>query len=86
MASSLDTPGTFTKTVEDAAILYEIMSGYDAGDSTSLREPTAINSAIWNKKDLKGVKIGVPKEYFIEGIEKGVQKEIDGAINKLREL
>ena len=86
MASSLDTPGTFTKTVEDAAILYEIMAGYDAGDSTSLQEPTTINPAIWGKKDLKGVKIGVPREYFIEGIEKGVQKEIDGAITKLREL
>lgn len=86
MASSLDTPGTFTKTVEDAAMLYEIMTGYDAGDSTSLQEPTTINPAIWDKKDLEGVKIGVPKEYFIEGIEKGVQKEIDGAIAKLREL
>ncbi|OIP52259.1 glutaminyl-tRNA synthase (glutamine-hydrolyzing) subunit A [Candidatus Gracilibacteria bacterium CG2_30_37_12] len=86
MASSLDTPGTFTKTVEDAAFLYEIMAGYDAGDSMSLQEPTAINPAIWDKKDLKGIKIGIPKEYFIEGIEKGVQKEIDGAINTLREL
>lgn len=86
MASSLDTPGTFTRTVEDAAFLYEIMAGYDAGDSTSLQEPTAIDPTIWNKKDLKGVKIGVPKEYFIEGIEKGVQKEIDASIAKLREL
>lgn len=86
MASSLDTPGTFTKTVEDAAFLYEIMAGYDAGDSTSLQESTTINPAIWDKKDLKWIKIGIPKEYFIEGIEKGVQKEIDGAINKLREL
>lgn len=70
MASSLDTPGTFTKTVEDAAMLYEIMAGYDAGDSTSLQEPIIINPAIWNKKDLKGMRIGIPKEYFIEGIEK----------------
>ena len=53
MASSLDTPGTFTKTVEDAAFLYEIMAGYDAGDSTSLNKSTTINPAIWNKKDLK---------------------------------
>ena len=86
MASSLDTPGTFTKTVEDAAFLYEIMAGYDPGDSTSLREPTAINPAIWERKDLKGMKIGIPKEYFIDGIEKGVRKEIDTAIAKLREL
>lgn len=53
MASSLDTPGTFTKTVEDAAMLYEIMAGYDAGDSTSLKVTTTINPAIWDKKDLK---------------------------------
>ncbi len=86
MASSLDTPGTFTRTVEDAAFLYEIMAGYDPLDSTSLRESTQIDPAIWDKKDLKWVKIGIPKEYFIEGIEKGVRKEIDGAIAKLREL
>lgn len=53
MASSLDTPGTFTKTVEDAAFLYEIMAGYDAGDSTSLKEGVNVNPAIWTKKDLK---------------------------------
>ncbi|MDD2916986.1 MAG: Asp-tRNA(Asn)/Glu-tRNA(Gln) amidotransferase subunit GatA [Candidatus Gracilibacteria bacterium] len=86
MSSSLDTPGTFTKTVEDAALLYEIMSGYDPGDSTSLQESTIINPEIWDRKDLNGVKIGVPKEYFIDGIEKGVLREIDGAINTLREL
>lgn len=53
MASSLDTPGTFTRTVEDAALLYEIMAGYDAGDSTSLDEPVKIDPSIWNRKDLK---------------------------------
>lgn len=57
MSSSLDTPGTFTKTVEDAALLYEIMSGYDPGDSTSLQESTIINPEIWDRKDLNGVKI-----------------------------
>jgi aspartyl-tRNA(Asn)/glutamyl-tRNA(Gln) amidotransferase subunit A len=53
MASSLDTPGTFTKTVEDAAILYEIMSGLDPLDSTSIDSPSAINPEIWKKNDLK---------------------------------
>lgn len=86
MASSLDTPGTFTRTVEDAAFLYEIMAGYDAGDSTSLNEPVSINPAIWDKKDLKGMKIGIPKEYFIEGIEPGVKSEIDKAIDRLKSL
>jgi aspartyl-tRNA(Asn)/glutamyl-tRNA(Gln) amidotransferase subunit A len=86
MASSLDTPGTFTKTVEDAAFLYEIMTGYDSWDSTSLNEPIHINPNIWNKKNLNWVTIGMPKEYFIEGIEQGVRAEIDKAIKTLREL
>ena len=53
MSSSLDTPGTFTRTVEDAAFLYEIMAGYDPGDSTNLKESITINQEIWNKKDLR---------------------------------
>ena len=86
MASSLDTPGTFTKTVEDAAFLYEIMAGYDPWDSTSLQASVSINPQIWTQKDLRGIKIGVPKEYFIDGIEPGVRREIDNALTKLREL
>jgi len=53
MSSSLDTPGTFTKTVEDAGLLYEIMSGHDVLDSTSLDISTKINPEIWSKTDLK---------------------------------
>lgn len=53
MASSLDTPGTFTRTVEDAAMLYEIMAGHDVGDSTSLDELVTIDPSIWDRKDLK---------------------------------
>lgn len=85
-ASSLDTPGTLTKTVEDAGFLYEIMSGHDPLDSTSLSEENAINPDIWNKKDLKWMKIGVPKEYFIDGIEPWVRREIENAIAKLSSL
>ena len=86
MASSLDTPGTFTKTVEDAALLYEITAGYDPLDSTSLSAPTAINSAIWQKTDLKGIRIGIPAEYFIDGIEPGVKTEIEKSIQTLKDL
>ncbi|MDD2486778.1 MAG: Asp-tRNA(Asn)/Glu-tRNA(Gln) amidotransferase subunit GatA [Candidatus Gracilibacteria bacterium] len=86
MASSLDTPGTFTKTVEDAGLLYEIMSGHDPLDSTSIDAGNKINPEIWDKKDLKGIKIGVPKEYFIDGIDSGVKSEIEKAISKLKEL
>lgn len=86
MASSLDTPGTFTKTVEDAGLLYEIMSGHDPLDSTSLSNSSKINPNIWSKTDLKWVKIWVPKEYFIDWIEAWVKKEIDNSISKLKEL
>ncbi len=86
MASSLDCPGTLTKDVRDAEFLYEIMSGYDPLDSTSLSEDPKIDPSIWERSDLKGVKVGVPKEYFIEGIDPGVKKSIEDAIEKLRSL
>jgi aspartyl-tRNA(Asn)/glutamyl-tRNA(Gln) amidotransferase subunit A len=70
MASSLDTPWTFTKTVEDAWLLYEIMSWYDPLDSTSINEDSLLDPAIWSKKDLKWKKIWIPKEYFIDWIDK----------------
>lgn len=57
MASSLDCPGTFTKTVQDAAFLYEIMNGEDTLESSSLPGKDTINSEIWNTKDLSGVKV-----------------------------
>ena len=86
MASSLDTPGTFTRTVEDAAFLYEIMAWKDEKDSTSLSSPVTIHPDIWKRKDLNGIKIGIPKEYFIDGIEVWVRKEIDASIEMLRSL
>ena len=69
MASSLDTPGTLTRTVEDAALLYELSAGHDPHDATSLRDPVRIDPSIWRRDNLKGMKIGIPKEYFIDGME-----------------
>lgn len=86
MASSLDTPWTFTKTVEDAGFLYEIMASYDELDSTSINASSKLNPDIWNKTDLKWVKIWIPKEYFIDWIDAWVKREIDNSINKLKEL
>jgi aspartyl-tRNA(Asn)/glutamyl-tRNA(Gln) amidotransferase subunit A len=85
-ASSLDTPGYLTKTVRDAAWLYETTAGYDPLDATSLSDPVSIDTKIWDKKDLKWVKIGIPKEYFIEGIEKWVRDEIETSIEVARSL
>jgi aspartyl-tRNA(Asn)/glutamyl-tRNA(Gln) amidotransferase subunit A len=86
MASSLDCPGTFTRTVRDAATLYEITAGHDEHDSTSLAEPTNIDPTIWEKKDLTGVKVGVPKEYFREGLDTGVREQVEKAIAKMKSL
>ncbi len=86
MASSLDTPGFFTRTVRDSALLYEISAGKDPLDSTSLDEKVSVDASIWSKTDLRGLKVGIPKEYFIDGIEPGVKAEIEAAIAKAREL
>lgn len=72
--------------MRDSAALYEIVAGYDPLDSTSLRESVAVNPSIWNREDLKGIRIGVPKEYFIDGIEPGVRSEVEAAVAKAREL
>ncbi len=76
--SSLDQIGPLTKTVEDAQIVFEAISGKDNFDSTSV-EKRKETSSLKNFKDLK---IGVPKEYFVEGINPEVEKIIKGNINK----
>lgn len=86
MASSLDCPWTLTKTVKDAALLYDIMNWEDSLENTSLPGKDIIKPEIWDKKDLKGFKIWVPKEYFEEWLDKWVKKVIEDAIDKLKEL
>lgn len=86
MASSLDCPGTITRTVEDAGILYEIMNGEDEMDRTTLPGKDILNPEIWTRKDLKGKKIGIPKEYFEEGLDAGVKKCIEEAIEQMKIL
>jgi aspartyl-tRNA(Asn)/glutamyl-tRNA(Gln) amidotransferase subunit A len=86
MASSFDSPWTITKTVKDASILYEIMNWEDEKDSTSLRWKDVINQNIWESKDLKWLKVWVPKQYFEEGLDKGVKQKIEESITKLKEL
>ncbi len=86
MASSLDCPWTLTKTVKDAAILYEAMNSGDKLENTSLPWKDIINPKIFEKKDLKWFKIWVPKEYFEEGLDKWVKEKIEDAIEKLKEL
>ena len=81
-ASSLDQIGPITKDVTDCAIVLNAIAGHDRRDSTSVpREiPDYLDSIA---KSIKGIKIGIPKEYFIEGLDKDVKECIDKAIKKL---
>jgi aspartyl-tRNA(Asn)/glutamyl-tRNA(Gln) amidotransferase subunit A len=84
-ASSFDQIGPITKDVEDAAILTRIISGYDPNDSTSLdRDVPDYTKSLTN--DIKGLKVGIPKEYFIDGLDAQVKAVIDEAIDKLKKL
>ncbi|MEQ9316358.1 MAG: Asp-tRNA(Asn)/Glu-tRNA(Gln) amidotransferase subunit GatA, partial [Henriciella sp.] len=72
-ASSLDQAGPIAKTVEDSAILLEAMCGHDAKDSTSLPEPVpAWRQSV--KQGVKGMKIGIPKEYRVDGMPDEIEK------------
>ena len=84
-ASSLDQIGPVTKTVEDAALLLNHLCGYDAHDSTSLNvEVPDFTAAIG--RDIKGLRIGLPKEYYISGIHAGVSASVQAAIRQLESL
>ncbi len=85
MASSLDQVGPMTKTVEDAAIVYSQVAGVDRLDGTTVNKPVGdLRTEI--KKDIKGLRIGVPKEYFGEGMEPGVESAVRDAIKQLESL
>ncbi len=84
-ASSLDQIGPITKDVRDAALTLSVIAGYDEMDSTSvdLDVPDYEKSLT---KGVKGLRIGVPREYFIEGLDKEVEKSVKGAIETLKSL
>jgi aspartyl-tRNA(Asn)/glutamyl-tRNA(Gln) amidotransferase subunit A len=84
-ASSLDQIGPVTKTVRDAALIMNAIAGHDRQDSTSLDEPVSDYRASL-ENDLRGVRLGVPKEYMIEGIDPQVQGAIDAAVKQLNSL
>ncbi|MBE9529339.1 MAG: Asp-tRNA(Asn)/Glu-tRNA(Gln) amidotransferase subunit GatA [Proteobacteria bacterium] len=83
-ASSLDQAGPLTKDVEDAAILLNTMAGHDPADSTSIDAPVPDYTAKL-KDGVKGLKIGIPKEYFIEGIDPEVDASVKAAIEVLKD-
>ncbi len=84
-ASSLDQIGPITKDVRDSAILLNIITGHDKNDSTSIQKEK-VDYTKCLKNDVKGLKIGVPKEFFAEGINLEVKKSLENAIEKYKEL
>lgn len=84
-ASSLDQIGPLTKDVRDSALLLNIISGYDPNDSTSVNTPVEDYEKNLNN-DAKGIKIGIPKEYLVEGLDPEVKSIIEEAVNKLKSL
>ena len=84
-ASSLDQIGPMTKTVRDNALLYRIVAGRDPCDTTTVDLPEPVE--IPEREDLKGVRVGVPRELNeAEGIEPGVKEAVDKTIELCREL
>ncbi len=84
-ASSLDQIGPLTKDVQDCALLTNIIAGYDPRDSTSVdaEVPDYTRSLV---KDVKGLRIGIPREYFVEGIDPEVKSTVEDAVKKLKDM
>ncbi len=85
LASSLDQIGIFTKTVEDCAEVLHKISGHDKKDSTSVKK-TVTNYPEQLKQKLPKLKLGVPKEFFVDGMDKEVEKVIRKALDKYSEM
>lgn len=84
-ASSLDQAGPITQTAEDAALLMNVMAGFDTKDSTSLDRAVPDYTATL-KDSLKGLRIGLPKEFFATGLDSNVAKVIEEAIAQYKQL
>src|SRR5947199_6481326 len=84
-ASSLDQIGPVTKTVRDAALIMNVIAGHDPQDSTSLNEPVPDYTARLGN-DLRGIRLGLPKEYMIEGIDPQVRDAVYAAVEQLNSL
>jgi aspartyl-tRNA(Asn)/glutamyl-tRNA(Gln) amidotransferase subunit A len=83
MASSLDQVGPMTKTVEDASLLFNVLRGQDAQDQTTV--PT-LDSVLNKRRDLKGIRVGLPRQAWGQGITDGVRAHTTEAVEVLRRL
>jgi len=84
-ASSLDQGGTLTRSAEDAALLLQAMAGFDPRDSTSAEEPVPDYAATL-EADISGLRVGLPKEYFEEGLDPGVGDAVMAAVDEYRRM
>jgi aspartyl-tRNA(Asn)/glutamyl-tRNA(Gln) amidotransferase subunit A len=84
-ASSLDQIGPITKNAADCALVLNVIAGHDPRDSTSAPYPVPDYTKALIP-DVKNLRIGIPKEYFVEGMQKEVRESIEAAIKKLEEL
>lgn len=84
-ASSLDQIGPFSRSARDAALMMNAIAGHDPKDSTTVDEPVPDYTAALTG-DIKGLRVGVPAEYFVEGTEPGVRQVIEQAIETLKSL
>jgi aspartyl-tRNA(Asn)/glutamyl-tRNA(Gln) amidotransferase subunit A len=84
-ASSLDQIGPITKTVQDAAMMLNAIAGPDARDATSASLPAPDFSRAFRRKDLRRVKVGVPTEFFGEGLDPEVEESVRSAIEELQQ-
>ncbi len=84
-ASSLDQGGPMARTAEDCALMMQVMAGFDAKDSTSVDQPVPDYSASLNES-LKGLRIGLPKEYFSAGLDAATSDAISAAVKQFQAL
>ncbi len=84
-ASSLDQIGPFTRDIRDAAIMLEVLSGVDPRDSTSVPQPVPHYAAALTG-NIKGLKLGLPKEYLIGGLDPEVNRAVQAAVKQLQSL
>lgn len=84
-ASSLDQIGPFTKTVRDAALLLEVIAGVDPRDSTALNEPVPDFTANL-ERGVKGMRLGLPREYFVSGLDPQVERAVRRAVEHYAKL
>lgn len=85
-ASSLDQIGPITRNVSDAAFLLQAIAGHDPMDSTSIDRPVPDYMKALQKRDLKALRIGVPVEFFAEGLDPEVDQAVRGAVSELKKL